>query len=64
MAPASGDEIVPFTLNNTVMKSIGFYPSFWNEHICIRVELYGCVPGMFCNEIATKYTTYRHRTQS
>ena len=47
MAPVSGDEIMHFSLNNTVMKSLLIYPSQWNEHICIRIELYGCVPGMF-----------------
>lgn len=47
MAPVSGDEIVHFSLNNTVMKSLLIYPSQWNKHICIRIELYGCVPGMF-----------------
>lgn len=50
MAPVSGDEIVHFSLNNTVMKSLLIYPSQWNKHICIRIELYGCVPGMFTGE--------------
>lgn len=50
MAPVSGDEIVHFSLNNTVMKSLLIYPSQWNKHICIRIELYGCVPGMFTRE--------------
>lgn len=50
MAPVSGDEIVHFSLNNTVMKSLSIYPSQWNKHICIRIELYGCVPGMFTGE--------------
>ncbi|CAH3170414.1 unnamed protein product, partial [Porites evermanni] len=44
MAPVSGDEIIHFSLNNTVMKSFVIYPSQWNKHICIRIELYGCVP--------------------
>ncbi|XP_073229802.1 ectin-like [Porites lutea] len=44
MAPVSGDEIIHFSLNNTVMKSLLIYPSQWNKHICIRIELYGCVP--------------------
>ena len=47
MAPVSGDEIMHFSLNNTVMKSLFIFPSQWNKHICIRIELYGCVPGMF-----------------
>lgn len=47
MVPVSGDEIMHFSLNKTVMKSLLIYPSQWNEHICIRIELYGCVPGMF-----------------
>ena len=47
MAPVSGDEIIHFPLNNTVMKSLLIFPSQWNKHICIRIELYGCVPGMF-----------------
>ena len=50
MAPVSGDEIMHFSLNNTVMKSLLIYPSQWNKHICIRIELYGCVPGMFTGE--------------
>ncbi|CAH3047177.1 unnamed protein product, partial [Porites lobata] len=44
MAPVSGDEIMHFSLNNTVMKSLFIFPSQWNKHICIRIELYGCVP--------------------
>ena len=32
MAPVSGDEIVHFSLNNTVMKSLSIYPSQWNKH--------------------------------
>ena len=50
MAPVSGDQIMHFSLNNTVMKSLFIFPSQWNKHICIRIELYGCVPGMFTGE--------------
>ena len=52
MAPVSGDEIMHFSLNNTVMKSLLIYPSQWNKHICIRIELYGCVPGMFAVKVS------------
>ncbi|XP_068760305.1 uncharacterized protein [Montipora capricornis] len=41
--PSSGDEIVHFQVNTTVMHAVAFYPSDWNGHICMRVELYGCV---------------------
>ena len=48
-SPSSGDEIVHFQVNTTPMQVVGFYPSLYNEHICMRVELYGCVPGrLFC----------------
>ena len=52
MAPVSGDEIMHFSLNNTVMKSLFIFPSQWNKHICIRIELYGCVPGMFSVKVS------------
>lgn len=44
MAPTSGDEIIRFSINNTQMKAVLFSPEEWNKHICLRVELYGCVP--------------------
>jgi len=44
MTPSSGDEIVRFQINETMMNMVAFYPSQWNEHICMRIELYGCVP--------------------
>ena len=59
MAPVSGDEIIHFSLNNTVMKSLLIYPSQWNKHICIRIELYGCVPGMFTGEASWVLLTTR-----
>ena len=48
-SPSSGDEIVHFQVNATDMQVVGFFPRNSNEHICMRVELYGCVPGrLFC----------------
>ena len=35
-----------FPLNDTKMQTVIFYPSEWNGHICMRIELYGCVPGI------------------
>ena len=36
-----------FRLNETRMQTVAFYPSDWNGHICMRIELYGCVIGIY-----------------
>lgn len=41
--PSDGDEILYFPLNETKMQTVVFYPFKWNGHICMRIELYGCV---------------------
>ena len=57
VSPSSGDEIVHVQVNATNMQVVGFFPIFFNEHICMRVELYGCVPGrLFCCLVNTKAT--------
>ncbi|XP_078343677.1 uncharacterized protein LOC144629318 isoform X2 [Oculina patagonica] len=43
LSPADGDEIVYFPLNGTRMQTVIFRPSDWSGHICMRLELYGCV---------------------
>ena len=53
--PSDGDEIIYFPLNGTKMQTVIFYPSQWNDRICMRIELYGCVPGIYkCTLIANK----------
>ena len=60
-SPSSGDEIKHFQVNATDMQVVGFYPSTFNDHICMRVELYGCVPGrlLCCLVIAKATWLYR-----
>ncbi|KAJ7354891.1 hypothetical protein OS493_029450, partial [Desmophyllum pertusum] len=43
LSPTNGDDIIYISLNGTKMQTIIFYPSQWNGHICMRIELYGCV---------------------
>ena len=53
--PSDGDEIIYFPLNGTKMQTVIFYPSQWNDRICMRIELYGCVPGIYkCTSITNK----------
>ena len=47
-----------FPLNGTKMQTVIFYPSEWNGHICMRIELYGCVPGMNICESRANETYY------
>lgn len=71
VSPSSGDEIVHVQLNATNMQVVGFYPSTYNDHICMRVELYGCVPvdGGYtpwsawnsCSNLCGNGTQRRHR---
>lgn len=62
-APSDGDEILYFPLNGTKMQTVIFYPSRWNGHICMRIELYGCVPGihtLITNKIEHMFLIYGH----
>ncbi|XP_067024997.1 semaphorin-5A-like isoform X1 [Acropora muricata] len=71
VSPSSGDEIVHIQVNATNMQVVGFYPSTYNDHICMRVELYGCVPvdGGYtpwsawnsCSNMCGNGTQRRHR---
>ncbi|XP_015771411.1 PREDICTED: coadhesin-like isoform X2 [Acropora digitifera] len=70
-SPSSGDEIKHFQVNATDMQIVGFYPSTFKDHICMRVELYGCVPvdGGYtpwsawnsCSNLCGNGTQRRHR---
>jgi len=71
VSPSSGDEIVHVQVNATNMQVVGFFPILYNEHICMRVELYGCVPvdGGYtpwsawnsCSNLCGNGTQRRHR---
>jgi len=40
-------KLCTFPLNGTKMQTVIFYASEWNGHICMRIELYGCLPGIY-----------------